>query len=98
MARMNRVSVPDGTRLQVWHDYVAGTDPLDPASVFTASITLGTDGTPVVGWSPRLSDEETAKRVYRVFGKARLSDAAWTETDPDHAGDYRFFKVTVEMK
>ena len=29
---------------------------------------------------------------------ASAESAAWTETAPDRAGDYRFFKVTVEMK
>ena len=82
----------------VWQDYVAGTDPTDPSSVFTASITFdAATGDPVIGWSPVLSAAEAAKRKYTVFGKVRLNDADWTEVDGDEA-DYNFFKVRVEMK
>ena len=36
-------------------------------------------------------------RTYRVWGKADLDDAAWSEVAPDCDGDFRFFRVTVEM-
>lgn len=87
-----------GHPMFVWQDYVAGTDPTDPGSVFTASITFdATTGNPVIGWSPELSSAEAAKRNYKVFGKVRLNDADWIEVDGNTA-DYNFFKVRVEMK
>ena len=87
-----------GHPMFVWQDYVAGTDPTDPSSAFTASIAFdATTGDPVIGWSPELPAAEAAKRVYTVFGKVRLNDEAWTEVDGD-AADYNFFKVRVEMK
>ena len=82
----------------VWQDFVAGTDPTDPDDVFTASITFDAEtGEPVVGWTPELSEEEAAKRIYKTFGKAKLTDDEWTLVDGD-AADYNFFKVSVEMK
>ena len=82
----------------VWQDYVAGTDPTDPTSVFTASITFDAEtGDPVIGWSPELSAAEATKRKYTILGKVRLNDDDWTEVDGDEA-DYNFFKVRVEMK
>jgi hypothetical protein len=44
-----------------------------------------------------LSDAETAKRTYSVFGKTRLSDD-WTPVPAGQEADYNFFKVTVEMR
>lgn len=85
----------DGSALLVWHDYVAGTDPTDKNSKFTATISF-VGGKPVVKWSPELSAEEAAKRVYKVHGKAKLTDT-WNEVDGDEAS-YNFFKVTVEMQ
>ena len=87
-----------GNAMRVWQDFVAGTDPTDPNSVFTATITFdaGT-GQPVISWSPELSPEEAAKRTYRKYGKVKLTDEDWTEIDGDEAS-YNFFKVSVEMK
>ena len=51
----------DGMRLQVWHDYVAGTDPLDVTSVFKASLTI-TDGKPVL-IAPAMKCRERSKPV-----------------------------------
>ena len=87
-----------GAVLPVWHDYVAGTDPTDAASRFTASVALE-DGKPVVSWSPALNGEGVREgvRTYRVWGKANLTDAAWSEVAPDGESGYRFFRVTVEM-
>lgn len=86
---------PNGTPLLVWQDYVAGTDPTDPASKFTATIDF-VDGHPVVTWSPKVEDA-TFPRVYRIYGKVSLSDADWTELPKDKLDGYNFFKVTVEM-
>ena len=36
-------------------------------------------------------------RVYRVWGEANLDDAAWSEVGAGDEGDFRFFRVTVEM-
>ena len=38
-----------------------------------------------------------AARLYRVWGKANLDDAAWSEVEAGGEADYRFFRVTVEM-
>ena len=87
-----------GNAMRVWQDFVAGTDPTDPNSVFTATITFDADtGQPVISWSPELSPEEAAKRTYRKYGKVKLTDEDWTEIDGDEAS-YNFFKVSVEMK
>ncbi len=50
-------------------------------------------------WSPALNGEggREGVRVYRVWGKADLDDATWTEVAPGDEGDCRFFRVTVEM-
>ncbi len=87
-----------GVALPVWHDYVAGTDPTDAASRFTAGVAFE-DGKPVVSWSPALNGEGVREgvRTYRVWGKANLTDATWSEVAPDGESDYRFFRVTVEM-
>ena len=87
-----------GNPMLVWQDFVAGTDPTDPEDVFTASITFDRNtGDPVISWSPELSAAEAAKRVYKVLGKVKLTDAVWTEVNGNTA-DFNFFKVSVEMK
>lgn len=78
----------DGSPLPVWHDYVAGTDPTDPASVFRCSIEM-VDGSPVVGWTPDLG----AARVYTIWGKPDLSSSWATPTD----SATRFFRVSVSL-
>ena len=84
-----------GQSILVWQDYVAGTDPTDTNSLFTATITM-VDGAPVVEWSPKLSAVEEAKRTYTIYGKASLeSGEEWHS--PTNALD-RYFKVRVEMK
>ena len=87
-----------GNALFVWQDYVAGTDPTKEEDVFTASITFDGDGKPVVSYIPELSEPETAKRIYRTFGKVRLNDKDWTPVPAGEETNYNFFKVTVEMK
>ncbi len=88
----------NGAAQPVWHDYVAGTDPTDAASRFTASVALE-DGKPVVTWTPALNGDGVREgvRTYRVWGKADLGDAAWSEVAPGGEAGYRFFRVTVEM-
>ncbi len=50
---------------------------------------------PMVGWEPKLSAAEEAKRAYTIFGRESLGTGGWTTpTNSTH----RFFKVGVEMK
>ena len=87
-----------GDDMYVWQDYVAGTDPTDPKSQFTAKIEM-VDGEPVVVWSPKLSDAEAAKRIYTTYGKKTLeADEPWTPVEAPAQGGWRFFKVGVEMR
>ena len=87
-----------GAAVPVWQDYVAGRDPTNALSKFTTKIEL-TDGKPVVTWTPALNGEGVREgvRTYRVWGKANLTDAAWSEVSSGNEASYRFFRVTVEM-
>ena len=87
-----------GNAMLVWQDYVAGTDPTNPDDKFTASITFDAQGKPVISYSPELSATETAKRIYRKFGKVKLNDENWIPIANGEEVNYNFFKVTVEMK
>lgn len=81
-----------GNPLFVWQDYVAGTDPTDPNSLFRVSVEM-VDGRPVITWDPNLNENGVC-RVYTIYGKYELSDAKWhTPTN----GLSRFFKVGVSM-
>lgn len=75
----------------VWDDYVAGTDPTDPASVFTTTIAI-IDGKVVLDWSPNLN-LGSESRLYRVKSKLKLSDA-WT--CPPVTG-HHFFMTEVAL-
>ena len=86
-----------GNEMLVWQDFVAGTDPTKEDDVFKASITFDGEGKPIISWTPELSEDEAAKRVYRKFGKVRLNDKDWTLINGDEE-DYNFFKVSVEMR
>ena len=87
-----------GNPMYVWQDYVAGTDPTDPASVFTASVTFDAEtGAPIISWSPELSPGEAAKRLYTIYGKVRLTDPDWLPVAGDPS-PYNFVRLTVEMK
>ena len=88
----------DGNEMQVWQDYVAGTDPMDASSRLTASIGME-DGRPVVHWTPALNGDRvrTGVRVYRVLGRNDLADGEWEPVADEADGRYRFFKVTVAM-
>ena len=82
----------NGGAAQVWQDYVAGTDPTNLNSALTAMIAVR-GGSPFVSWTPDLNTNGEV-RVYTVFGKTNLTDAAWqSPTNSAH----RFFKVKVEM-
>ena len=87
-----------GAAMSVWQDYVAGTDPTNALSKFTAKIEMK-DGAVIVTWSPALNGEgvREGSRTYRVWGKANLDAAAWSEVEVGGETDYRFFRVTDEM-
>ena len=90
-----------GNALAVWHDYVAGTDPMDVKDVFHATIRMEND-TPIIRWHPALNDTETQKgvrtgvRIYRVMGAETLG-GEWKEVAPGEERRCRFFKVAVEV-
>ena len=90
-----------GNALAVWHDYVAGTDPMDVKDVFHATIRMEND-TPIIRWYPALNDTETQKgvrtgvRIYRVMGAETLG-GEWKEVAPGEERKCRFFKVAVEV-
>ena len=88
---------PGTNGVALWESYVAGLDPADAASRFTASIALGADGTPVVTWSPDLRAAEPP-RAYTVYGKPTLGAAAWTPVTDANRAAMRFFKVAVEVR
>ena len=77
----------------VWECYVAGLNPTDETNMFRTVISIGADGEPVVGWEPKLSAEEEAKRTYTIYGRESLTDGDW---GPTNAAS-RFFRVKVSM-
>lgn len=79
-----------GQTIAVWQDYVAGTDPADSNSVFTAGLTI-TNGVPYIYWTPDLGQDE---RDYIIYGREDLTSGSW---GPTNAAS-RFFKVEVRMK
>lgn len=78
----------DSDNKKTWEEYVTGTQPLNPASVFIATIQLE-GASPFIGWIPDL----TPQRVYTVEGKERLVDIEWTPTN----NASRFFRVKVSL-
>ena len=89
----------NGNQTTLLDEFIAGTDPSDPDDVFYATIAFE-DGVIYVGWVPDLNEDGQIRRVYKVYGKERLSDE-WSanplsETEIN-GGVYRFFRVTVEM-
>ena len=82
----------------VYHILVATSKGANALSKSTAKIEMK-DGEPVVTWSPALNGEGVREgtRTYRVWGKANLDAAAWSEVEAGGEGDFRFFRVTVEM-
>ncbi len=101
-SRRERKKIVEGAGVKtspVWQDYVAGTDPTNAASKFTAKIEMK-DGAPSITWDPALNGEGVRKgnsRLYRVWGKSNLNDASWSEVSSGSESDYNFFRVTVEM-
>ncbi|MBQ6136231.1 MAG: Ig-like domain-containing protein, partial [Kiritimatiellae bacterium] len=90
----------DGRRVTLLDEFVAGTDPTDPDDVLYATIAIE-DGTVYVGWVPDLNADGKARRVYKVWGKREIQDGSWSaeplSAEEIDGGEYRFFRVTVEM-
>lgn len=83
-----------GRNLNVWHDYLMGTDPTSPNDVFRAECTVS-NGVPIVSWYPNLN-ESARSRLYKVYGREDLSATSeWVW--PSNKGKHRFFKVEVAM-
>ena len=78
----------DGDGHMAWQEYVAGSNPTNYLSVFRAVLTIS-NNTPWITWSPDLG----TARVYSLWGKTNLTDAAW---GPTNAAS-RFFRVSVGM-
>jgi len=91
-------SGPSGEPLYVWHDFVAGTDPLDENSKFTAIIRFDDSGNVKVEYSPVLDATKTEKRIYSTYGKNSLDEADWFVVPSGAENNYKFFKVSVELK
>ena len=89
----------DGRSTTLLDEFIAGTDPTDADDVFYATIAIE-EGFVYVGWTPNLNADGKVRRVYKVFGKRILSDE-WSAAPLSEAeingGEYRFFRVTVEM-
>ena len=86
-----------GTDMKVWEDFVAGTDPTDVNSKFSARIEM-VGGKPVVTWTPALNGEgvKSGIRLYKTYGATTLG-GGWDEVADGHEADYNFFRVSVEM-
>lgn len=90
----------DGYRMTLLDEFVAGTDPADPDDVLYATISIE-DGVVYVGWVPDLNADGKARRVYKVWGKREILESSWSaeplSADEIDGGEYRFFRVTVQM-
>ena len=82
-----------GAPLSYWHDYIAGTDPKDPADVFKVTAIAITNGTVYLSWSPDLRTAPLP-REYQILGKEKLTDPTWAPTN----SATRFFRVDVHLK
>lgn len=77
--------------------YVAGLDPTDEASKFTAILTIE-NGEPKISWSPDLS-EDAVPRTYTIYGKPSFdADEQWQVVTDGNKSKMKFFKVTVDLE
>lgn len=81
----------DGDGMTDYEEFVAGSNPMDPASKFMLDIKMD-DDTPVVEPSPYLGE---GQRTYTIEGKVNLDDPVWQPADYTR---HRFFRAKVEMK
>ncbi len=65
----------DGDGFVAWQEYVAGTDPNDPNSVFSTGIEI-VDGGVVISWTQPTDGEDTVERAYTV---QQLIDGVWKD-------------------
>lgn len=88
----------NGREMQVWQDYVAGTDPTKEDSRLSVKIEFR-NGKPKISWTPNqnANEERVGNRVYTVWGKKTLTDEEWTPNVDETTGEWNFFKVTVDM-
>ena len=82
-----------GAPLSYWHDFIAGTDPNNPADVFKVTAITITNGTVYLSWSPDLRSAPQP-REYQILGKEKLTDPTWAPTNSAS----RFFRVDVHLK
>ncbi len=81
----------DGDGVLNWKEYVAGTDPTDPSSVFKITSIVPREGDiPDITWS-----EESPGRTYTLLGSETLEGGGTWETPTPQS---RFFKVVVDME
>ena len=78
----------DGDGYAAWQEYVAGSNPTNVASAFTAVMAVS-NGVPRVAWTPDLG----TVRVYTVEGRTNLTAGVWETTNSGS----RFFRVKVGM-
>ena len=88
----------NGREMQVWQDYIAGTDPTKEDSRLSVKIEFR-NGKPKISWTPNqnVNEERVGNRVYTVWGKKDLTDKEWTPNVDETTGEWNFFKVTVDM-
>lgn len=82
-----------GATLPYWADYVAGTDPTNPASMFMVTNIKISAGVVELEWTPDFSDAEgDLRREYKIWGNATQDEDTWQS--PANS-QHRFFKVEV---
>ena len=82
-----------GRATSIWEEYVAGTDPTNAASRFTAKIEMR-DGRPIVTWEPNLNTNGMV-RLYKVYGSETLENGGDWQYPTNSL--HKFFKVEVGM-
>ena len=83
-----------GKNVALYDEFLAGTDPQNPASEFKAIIDVK-DGKPIVSPSPDLGEA----RRYIIYGKKDIGNVSeeWRLVEDGCESQFRFFKVAVEL-